>query len=61
MKKLTKTILSLLFICGFLIIFQSCQEEVYPDLMDSKVIQATSIDTIGETEDEEEDEGMNPK
>lgn len=61
MKNLTKTILSLIAVCGFFFAFQSCQEDVYPDLQDPEVTQADGIDTVGETEDEEEETGMDPK
>lgn len=61
MKKLTKTILSLIAVCGFFIALQSCQEDVYPDLQDPEVVQADGIDATGETEDEEEETGMDPK
>ena len=62
MKRTTKTLIAVLLMFTGSIVFTACQEEVYPDLQTPELTDSISpSDTGSETDDEEKDEGMNPK
>lgn len=62
MKNVTKTILGIIALSLSLMSFSACQEDVYPDLQQPQQVAKTDvIEDKSETEDEEEDLGMNPK
>lgn len=61
MKKLTKALLSLFALVILFTALNSCQEDVYPDLIKTEVTTIDDVDVKPETNDGGEDEGIDPK
>ncbi len=61
MKNLTKTILGIAIICFVLMGLSACQEDVYPEFNQNEPGTEKVSDNKGETEDGDEDIGLDPK
>lgn len=61
MKKNAKTFVAVIAVCGAIFTLNACQEDVYPEFDQNRLSTEKILDQQGETEDGDEDNGLDPK